>query len=69
MSVTRTSASDWIAAETPGTNAKLCTRNGFWVCSLSRGFVPLGNSAPEEPVGLHIPEVLVKRSLDSKQES
>ncbi|XP_054582624.1 uncharacterized protein LOC129151520 isoform X2 [Eptesicus fuscus] len=56
MSVTRMSASDWIAAETPGTNAKLCTRNGFWVCSLSLGFVPLGNSTPEEPVGLHIPE-------------
>lgn len=35
LSITRVSASDWIAAETPGTKAKLCPRNGLWVRSLS----------------------------------
>lgn len=35
LSITRVSASDWIAAETPGTLAKLCPRNGLWVRSLS----------------------------------
>lgn len=34
VSITRVSASDWIAAETPGTQAKHCLRNGLWVRSL-----------------------------------
>ena len=35
MSITKISASDWIAAEALGTHAKLCPRNGLWVRSLS----------------------------------
>lgn len=34
MSITEVRASDWIAAETPGTPAKRCPRNGLWVRSL-----------------------------------
>lgn len=35
VSITTASASDWIAAETPGTQAKLRPRNGLWVRSLN----------------------------------
>ena len=34
VSITRVSAWDWIAAETPGNPAKHCPRNGLWVRSL-----------------------------------
>lgn len=44
MSITRVSASDWIAAETAGTRAKLCPRNGLWVRSLGLAAFLLGTA-------------------------
>lgn len=46
VSITRVSALDWTTAESPGTRAKLCPRNGLWVRSLKPWSLAVGGCWP-----------------------